>query len=316
MPWGSWITCEETVNGPDVGPDFTGGPNVPLTKRHGFVFEVPKHGQSDREPITARRPVRARVGGVRPARGRAVPERGQLRVAVRVLPVRAEAQPAAHRPPGQPRPAADAEGQAPAQPGPGGQPAARAPGTGSSGWTSTTRRRRSRTRRASRRRPPTTPRSRTSRGRAGRRARRTSPGWRARSTTGASCTSRSTQGGGPAETVARPDRRRVRQRHGQVWAYHTRSRTLSLVYQSPGPDVLDFPDNVTTSPRGTLVVCEDNINDNYLRGLTQRGELFDIALNRLVSSTGRRRGSTTSSPAPRSRRTGTRCSSTSRPAPA
>ena len=25
MPWGSWITCEETVNGPDVGPDFTGG---------------------------------------------------------------------------------------------------------------------------------------------------------------------------------------------------------------------------------------------------------------------------------------------------
>ena len=24
MPWGSWITCEETVNGPDVGADFTG----------------------------------------------------------------------------------------------------------------------------------------------------------------------------------------------------------------------------------------------------------------------------------------------------
>ena len=26
MPWGSWITCEETVNGPDVGPDFTARP--------------------------------------------------------------------------------------------------------------------------------------------------------------------------------------------------------------------------------------------------------------------------------------------------
>jgi len=24
MPWGSWVTCEETVNGPDVGNDFTG----------------------------------------------------------------------------------------------------------------------------------------------------------------------------------------------------------------------------------------------------------------------------------------------------
>jgi hypothetical protein len=31
------------------------------------------------------------------------------------------------------------------------------------------------------------------------------------------------------------------------------------------------------------VVCEDNINDNYLRGLSRGGQLFDIALNRLVS---------------------------------
>ena len=58
--------------------------------------------------------------------------------------------------------------------------------------------------------------------------------------------------------------------HGQIWAYHTRARMLQLLYQSPGPDVLDFPDNVTTSPRGTLVVCEDNVDDNYLRGLTRR----------------------------------------------
>ena len=48
MPWGAWITCEETVNGPDVGPDFTGASNIPLTKPHGFVFEVPAGGQSDR----------------------------------------------------------------------------------------------------------------------------------------------------------------------------------------------------------------------------------------------------------------------------
>ena len=52
MPWGSWITCEETVNGPDVGPDFTGASNVPLQQRHGFIFEVPAGGQSDRKPIT------------------------------------------------------------------------------------------------------------------------------------------------------------------------------------------------------------------------------------------------------------------------
>ena len=109
--------------------------------------------------------------------------------------------------------------------------------------------------------------------------------------------------------LARPDRRRVRQRQRPGVGRTTPGRrTLSLVYQSPGPDVLDFPDNVTTSPRGTLVVCEDNINDNYLRGLTPDGELFDIALNRLVSSPRQPPGSTTSSPAPRSRRTATRCS--------
>ncbi len=60
MPWGSWVTCEETVNGPDVGPDFTGVSNIPLTKPHGFVFEVPANGQSDRQPITAR-PVGSRT---------------------------------------------------------------------------------------------------------------------------------------------------------------------------------------------------------------------------------------------------------------
>ena len=34
------MTCEETVNGPDVGPDFTGASNIPLTQRHGFVFDL------------------------------------------------------------------------------------------------------------------------------------------------------------------------------------------------------------------------------------------------------------------------------------
>ena len=53
MPWGTWITCEETVNGPDVGPDFTGASNVPLQRRHGFIYEVPAGGQSNRQPITS-----------------------------------------------------------------------------------------------------------------------------------------------------------------------------------------------------------------------------------------------------------------------
>jgi uncharacterized protein len=43
---------------------------------------------------------------------------------------------------------------------------------------------------------------------------------------------------------------------------------------------------VTTSARGTLVLCEDSDQDNYLRGLSRGGQLWDIALNRLTSSAG------------------------------
>ena len=70
---------------------------------------------------------------------------------------------------------------------------------------------------------------------------------------------------------------------GQIWGYDTRSQTLHMLYESASKDVLDFPDNVTTSARGTLVVCEDGTNLNFLRGLTRKGELFDIAQNRIAT---------------------------------
>ena len=77
-----------------------------------------------------------------------------------------------------------------------------------------------------------------------------------------------------------------------MWAYHCRSQKLQVIYQAPEDPVeanrrFDFPDNITTSRRGTLVVCEDSIVDNYIRGLSRGGQLWDIALNRLRSqSTG------------------------------
>ena len=43
--------------------------------------------------------------------------------------------------------------------------------------------------------------------------------------------------------------------------------------------MLDAPDNITVSPRGGIVICEDGGGQQYLRGLTQRGEIFDFALN-------------------------------------
>ena len=68
--------------------------------------------------------------------------------------------------------------------------------------------------------------------------------------------------------------------------------------------MLDFPDNVTTSQRGTLVVCEDNTTTNFLRGLTPPGHLFDIAQNRIDLRQRAPTASTTSSPGRRSAATG------------
>jgi secreted PhoX family phosphatase len=69
---------------------------------------------------------------------------------------------------------------------------------------------------------------------------------------------------------------------GQVWQYRPRghrSGVLTLIFESPGAEVLDGPDNICTTPRGGLILCEDGDGQQYMRGLTARGEIFDFALN-------------------------------------
>src|SRR5215218_5457996 len=67
-PWGSYIACEETVNGPDVGPDFTGVSNVALQRRHGFIFEISAGRQSNPRADHGRGSLRPRGGGLGLAR--------------------------------------------------------------------------------------------------------------------------------------------------------------------------------------------------------------------------------------------------------
>jgi secreted PhoX family phosphatase len=45
--------------------------------------------------------------------------------------------------------------------------------------------------------------------------------------------------------------------------------------------VLDYPDNITVSPRGGIVMCEDGAGDQFIRGLTRDGRIFDFARNLL-----------------------------------
>ena len=285
MPWGSWITCEETINGPDVGPDFTGTPNTELEKRHGYIFEVPARGKSNRKPITAAGRFAHEAVAFDPKRGqlyltednfgfasgyyRYTPRRNPMRTGrldnhgvLEMLKVKG--QPHKHLEGHQQRGATyDVEWVRIEHPDfgtdePTGEPLM------------------------------SNDEAIVFVGNQGREK-------------GAAYFSRlegqeydrgivyftSTQGGGDPETSAKAgDENGFGNGYGQVWGYDTRNETLTCVYQSPGPEVLDFPDNVTTSPRGTIVLCEDSSGDNYLRGLTRRGKLWDIALNRLTTADG------------------------------
>jgi secreted PhoX family phosphatase len=66
---------------------------------------------------------------------------------------------------------------------------------------------------------------------------------------------------------------------GQVWRYDPAEDALALIFESPSPEVLDAPDNLTVSPRGGLLLCEDAVGISHLRGLTAEGEIFDFAEN-------------------------------------
>ncbi len=71
-------------------------------------------------------------------------------------------------------------------------------------------------------------------------------------------------------------------RLGQVWEYHPTDQAsgrLTLLFESPDANLLEMPDNITVSPRGGLVLCEDGPENNFIRGLTREGRIFDFAKN-------------------------------------
>jgi secreted PhoX family phosphatase len=78
---------------------------------------------------------------------------------------------------------------------------------------------------------------------------------------------------------------------GQVWEYSPARERLRMVFQSPGPEVLNAPDNICVSPRGGLVLCEDGSGEEFLHGLTVDGEIFQFARNTAVLN-GERNGIT------------------------
>ncbi len=285
MPWGSWITCEETVNGPDVGPDFTGASNIALTQPHGFLFEVPVDGDASAEPITSAGRFAHEAAAFDPGNGilyltednfqypsgfyRYIPPSnpmtagamengGQLQMLAVDGIDNADLAAEQRRRATFPVVWVDIEDPAPSF---AYTPGETAPTTnneaiqyvGLQGFAQ-----------------------------------------------GAAGFSRlegaaydngvvyftSTQGGGEANGGPDPVEDGWGTGWGQVWAYRIEEQVLQLIYQSPNRNSLDFPDNVTTSPRGTLILCEDHDFDNYIRGLSRGGQISSIALNRMEGRTG------------------------------
>jgi secreted PhoX family phosphatase len=69
---------------------------------------------------------------------------------------------------------------------------------------------------------------------------------------------------------------------GQVWEYSPGKEYIRLVFESPSSATLNAPDNITVSPRGGLVLCEDGGGEEFLHGLTVDGTIFPFAKNTLV----------------------------------
>jgi secreted PhoX family phosphatase len=73
-------------------------------------------------------------------------------------------------------------------------------------------------------------------------------------------------------------------RRGQVWRYTPKGKddgALTLLFESPDAALLDGPDNLCVSPRGGLVICEDGRDEQFIRGLTPEGKIFDLVRNHI-----------------------------------
>jgi secreted PhoX family phosphatase len=269
-PWGTWLSCEETVNGDDVGADFTGASNAGLAK-HGYIFEVPTRGVSSARPIRAAGRMSKEACVVDPHRNAIyitedcflaesglyvfVPDRdprrrGRLDDAGRLYMLGVRGLPRAPLHEGQPRGARyRTEWIRIEDPDP----------TFEAGVTNNDA------------------------------IKRVGDEGRAK---GAAIFSRlegaiwsrdrlyftSTEGGAPAPGLPlQPEG--FGPGRGQVWSFDPARQRLELVYESTGDHDLDLPDNIAASANGTLLLCEDSPGDNFVRGLTRRGRLFDFVRN-------------------------------------
>lgn len=64
---------------------------------------------------------------------------------------------------------------------------------------------------------------------------------------------------------------------GQLFEYDPVAGTLRLVYESPGNDELEAPDNLVVAPFGDIFICEDGDPPQFVRAITPEGLIYDFA---------------------------------------
>jgi secreted PhoX family phosphatase len=248
-PWGSWLTCEETLAEP--------GPKVAYKKKHGYIFEVPLTGKPTREPLEAMGRFVHEAIAVDPATGiiyetedsgsagmyRFTPrERGNLARGGRLEMLAINGHPQYDTRSGQ------------------------APGAGFSiSWVPIDEPDRAHDK-------PGDSRGVYSQGfaRGGATFARLEGAWHGGGRIFVTATS-----GGAAKM-------------GQVWEIDPARSRLRLVFESPGAPILAMPDNLCVSPRGALVICEDGPGTSRLHGLSLNGQIFPVVRSNFVIEPGQK----------------------------
>jgi uncharacterized repeat protein (TIGR03803 family) len=238
-PWGSWLTCEETLDGP--------GPLNAYERPHGYVFEVPSAAPASREPLREMGRFVHEAVAVEPESGvvyetedaedagfyRFVPRRpGVLAEGGTLQMLAIEGEPQANLGLGLTREPRRVTWVDIPRPDPENPLLDRTFAQGLS--------------------------------RGGARFTRLEGAWYG----GGRIYFTSTSGGAAGQ--------------GQVFEHDPSAGTLRLLFESPGPDVLNHPDNVCVSPRGGLLLCEDGQAPQFVQGLTRDGRIFPFAQNNAV----------------------------------
>ena len=71
---------------------------------------------------------------------------------------------------------------------------------------------------------------------------------------------------------------------GQIWKYEIKKNQLSLLFEPNNSNLMKACDNITVSPWGDLIICEDGKGIDRLIGIKPDGTTYVIAENVLNNS--------------------------------